>query len=129
MMSVLLRIFPSTIVLLRIGPRRCTILIRAQVIRRKTVVYDRKRTIDSRSRPFTEFVILDLGSLIFPGRRRTAGNDRFLKISCAFQGQVSEIGSCFRFRLNSRKFWYTNLINMYGCRFQSGVPAYSFGSL
>ena len=63
--SVLHHISPSTTVLLRIRTRRHTIVIRAQVIRRKTIVYDRKRTVDSRSRPSTEFVILDLGYYLY----------------------------------------------------------------
>ena len=59
--SVFLRISPSTIVSLLIQSRRYTIVIRTQVIRQKTVVYDCKGIVDGRLRPHTEPVILDLG--------------------------------------------------------------------
>ena len=62
--SVFLRISPSTIVSLRIQSRRYTIVIRAQVIRQKTVVYDCKGIVDGRLRPHTKPVILDLGTVL-----------------------------------------------------------------
>ena len=60
-MSVLLRISPSTIAFLRIQSRRYTIVIRAQVLRQNTVVYDRNRIVCGRKRPDTNSVNLDLG--------------------------------------------------------------------
>ena len=59
------RIFPSTIVFLRIRSRRYTIVIRAQVILQNTVVYDCERIVDAHLRLYTETVILDLGCFIF----------------------------------------------------------------
>ena len=64
-MSVSDRIFPSTIVFLRIRSRRYTIVMRAQVILQNTVVYDCERIVDAHLRLYTETVILDLSCFIF----------------------------------------------------------------
>ena len=63
--SVSDRIFPSTIVFLRIRSRRYTIVIQAQVILHNTVVYDCERIVDAHLRLYTETVILDLGCFLF----------------------------------------------------------------
>ena len=63
--SVSDRIFPSTIVFLRIRSRRYTIVMRAQVILQNTVVYDCKRIVDIHLRLYTQTVILDLSCFLF----------------------------------------------------------------
>ena len=63
--SVSDRIFPSTIVFLRIRSRRYTIAIRAQIILQNTVVYDCERIVDAHLRLYTKTIILDLGCFLF----------------------------------------------------------------
>ena len=63
--SVSDRIFPSTIIFLRIRSRRYTIVMRAQVILQNTVVYDCERIVDAHLRLYTETVILNLRCFIF----------------------------------------------------------------